>query len=169
MFVIVFALVGNRLFYDIQQYGTFEQSISTLYESALGGFDFSIYKESEKTTEFIGKLFMAVYLLISLIFLLNFLIAILSSSFADLEKKGVGLKMAEIIKLRILYEEHPKYCCLVNSIPLTNIIILILSPIILIAKSPKLNRIILGLEFMCFNIIRKVFVLAVLTIATMPI
>ena len=120
---VIFALIGTGLFYDLEQYSHFFNSMVHLYESALGGFDFSIY-ENGKTSEAIGKLYMIIFLLATTILLLNFLIAIMSETYARLKNYSQGMKFAEVIKIRVIYEPDPVYSCLVRSLPLLNWIVL---------------------------------------------
>ena len=145
--LVAFAIFGFCSFYDLEPYKTFTDSVLTLYGSSLGDFDFSIFDEGQHTVAWGGKVFMILYLLLFTILLLNFLIAILSDTYALLMEKGRGLQMAEIIRLRPIYEYHPHYYCLVKSTVFFSFIPFVMMPIILIAKSRKLNNVILKIEY----------------------
>ena len=54
-----------------------------------------------------GSLFLALYLLVSLVLLLNLLIAVLSSTFSQLESHGVGLYLQSLINEYPRYAYHP--------------------------------------------------------------
>jgi len=62
LFLFAFSLIGNTLFNDLTQFSTIFMSFNTMYESSLGGFDFSIYASGTTTHETYGRLFMGVYL-----------------------------------------------------------------------------------------------------------
>ena len=86
LIILTFACIGNIEF-EIREFYTFHQSIITLYSWMLGEFSFeTVEPEGPK-----GIIFLAVYLLINLILLLNFVIAIISSTYSRLETYGVGL------------------------------------------------------------------------------
>lgn len=145
--LVAFAIFGYCNFYDLEEYETFMDSLLTLYGSSLGGFDFAVFDSAQFTAVWAGKLFMIIYLLLFTILLLNFLIAILSDTYALLMEKGRGLQMAEIIRLRPIYEYHPHYYCLVKSTVFFSFIPFVMMPIILIAKSKKLNNALLKIEY----------------------
>ena len=46
----------------------------------------------------LGQVYLAIYLILGLVILLNLLIAILSSTYAILESRGVGLYLERIIE-----------------------------------------------------------------------
>ena len=84
--LLLFSCVGMILF-TIPGFASFEDSLITLYSWMLGDFSF----DDVESEGFKGSLFLAFYLLISLVLLLNLLIAVLSSTFSQLESHGVGL------------------------------------------------------------------------------
>jgi len=88
----------------------------------------------------------------------------MSETFAKFQGYSTGMKFAEVINLRSIYVEDKYYSCLVRSIPLLNFIIILALPFILIFKSKTLNRFLLRVEFLCFQIIIKSIVLAVMVI-----
>ena len=79
LIILTFACIGNIEF-EIGEFYTFHQSIITLYSWMLGEFSFeTVEPEGPK-----GVIFLALYLLINLILLLNFVIAIISSTYSRL-------------------------------------------------------------------------------------
>ncbi|CAI2385041.1 unnamed protein product [Moneuplotes crassus] len=153
--IIVFSLIGSALFYDLKEFKNFIEAFIHLYESALGAFDYDIFENAGETNPFIGKLFMGLYLLISAILLLNFLIAIMADTYAAFKNYSLGMKMAQVIKIRPIYDDHPQFSCLVKSLPILNFIVLIMLPFIIICRSTTLNNVILRIEFLAFQFFMK--------------
>ena len=85
--ILLFSCVGLILFFRNGKFMSFGDALITLYSWMLGEFSFeTVEPEGPK-----GIIFLAVYLLINLILLLNFVIAISSSTYSRLETYGVGL------------------------------------------------------------------------------
>ena len=133
--MLVFSLIGYGLFYDVAEFSTLSSSFKTMFQSSLGGFDYTIFNSAINTSPLIGRIFLSIYLLVSSILLLNFLIAILNEMITEVYKDGKGLQAKEIIKLRIIYEYHDIYQCLVKAPNLINFYILFLAPFVIILKS----------------------------------
>ena len=86
LIILTFACIGNIEF-NVPEFYTFHQSIITLYSWMLGEFSFDVMEPEGA----MGIVFIAIYLLLNLILLLNFVIAIISSTYSRLEAYGVGL------------------------------------------------------------------------------
>ena len=144
-------MFGNLLFTEIDQFKTLQISIQTLYEASIGGFDFSIFEDIQRIDLIYAQMYLVIYLLLATILLLNFLIAILADTYTNYINIGIALKNIEIIKLRLIYEKHPHYHCLVKGVVLLHSIpVLLMTPVIICLKSKTLNRSILFVEhFMC--------------------
>ena len=112
----IFEVTGELLFDETQgSFDTFTNSCITLYSSALGEFNYEIFSGLSKNKKIIGYIYMTVYLAITLIMLLNFLIAIFSDTYVRLTETKRGLYMQEVINLRKIYEFHPLYSSIVYS------------------------------------------------------
>ena len=91
---------------------------------------------------------MTIYLTVTLIMLLNFLIAIFSDTYVRLTQRKRGLYMQEVIRLRKRYEFHPLYSSIVYcSIPL-NLFFTWIPPIVSACRSVKVNNLILHFEYL---------------------
>ena len=145
--ILAFSFVGYGMFYDIEEYSTIFKSYNTMFKSSLGGYDYSIYDNSVKSSSTAGRIYLSIYLLVSTILLLNFLIAILNDTYAEYINNESGLQSKETIKIRALYEENDYYQWLAKTNNLLNFYMIILAPFVVILKSKKLNKIILHIEF----------------------
>lgn len=104
LILVIFACIG-KIEFSIAEFTTFTDSIVTLYSWMLGLFTFAeMEPEGPK-----GMLYLAFYLLVNMVLLLNFLIAILSSTYSLLVTHGVGLYLESIIATLPLSTFHPRY------------------------------------------------------------
>ena len=102
--LVTFACIG-KIEFSVPEFSTFADSIITLYSWMLGLFTFtSMEPEGMK-----GVLYLAFYLLVNMILLLNLLIAILSTTFSLFVTHGVGLYLESIIDMLPLLTFHPCY------------------------------------------------------------
>ena len=97
--LIVFSTIATLLFASLQSYSSFYESVETLFSAALGSFDFDVAGDNDKN-EYLGDAFLAIFIILNMILLLNLLIAILSSTYTQLEDKKLVLYINEILKLR---------------------------------------------------------------------
>jgi hypothetical protein len=145
--ILIFGIIGYALFFDITEFSTFGLSMITLYESALGGFDFSIFDGTINSSAVLGKFYMVIYLMVSFMVLLNFLIAIMTDAYVSLQGKIVGVKNHEILKIRALYDHDDRYDCLIRGQQNFSTIPLLFLPFIVYTGSTKLNTIIKRVVF----------------------
>ena len=117
-----------------------------MYSSALGGFAFTDYDSSTHISFYSRKVMLAIYLLITVVMLMNFLIAILSDTYSIYLTQTRSLQMKEIIKLRAIYEPNPYYSCLVKAPLFLNAYMILFAPFVVIFKSKRLNKAILFME-----------------------
>lgn len=105
--LLVFTSVACILFGDITTTTAMEKEGQTgfdnfvfvavmYFESALGNWDMSVYSASKEGA--FAIYFHCLFLTLNMILLLNFVIAILSSTFASYEDKGLGLYYEAVIK-----------------------------------------------------------------------
>jgi hypothetical protein len=146
--LVVFASVGNLLFASTDAYTSFYVALKTLFDAALGNFDFDDLADNDKS-EYLGDAFLFVFVIINTILLLNLLIAILSSTYALLEQKKLVLYINEILKLRPSMEYDENCSALVSTFPPWNVIAVCFIPVILFKKNPTIiNEILFHIEYL---------------------
>ena len=128
--LVIYASIGNMLFYAEDSYSSFWESIVTLFGSALGNFDLTLLHNSDKG-KLVGELYIISFVVLCNILTLNLLIAILSSTYAILEEKKLVLYINEILKLRDVLEYHPKASGLTSTSPPWNVFPLMALPLYL--------------------------------------
>ena len=145
--LVVFASIGNLLFSDTDAYSNFYEALKTLFNAAMATFDFTSFDTSSKS-KYIGHAFLVIFVVLNNILLLNLLIAILSSTYAQLEDKKLVLYINEILKLRPASEYDRRCSSLVSTFAPWNIIALIFTPAIMFTKDPiKLNLALFHIEY----------------------
>lgn len=85
LILVSFASVGTLAFFRTAAYTNLYKSVITLFASSLGGFDYT------SINSIFGDIYLSVFLICSLILLLNLLIAILSTTYSYYETRGRGL------------------------------------------------------------------------------
>lgn len=146
--LVVFACVGNLLFSDTTSYETFYEACKTLFDAALANYDFDDFSDSSKS-EYLGIAYLVIFIVLNNILLLNLLIAILSSTYAQLEDTKLVLYINEILKLRSSMEYDKRCSALVSTFPPWNVIALLFSPFIMFSKnSEMINLILFHIEYL---------------------
>jgi hypothetical protein len=118
-----------------------------LFSSALGGYDYSLFVDGLYVDKSVGKIYLTVYLFISMIMLLNFLIAILSDTYANNITVGKALFLKEAINVGAQLKYHDIYACLYKPPTLLNFYVFLMMPFVVIFKSKKLNLVLLYCQY----------------------
>jgi len=138
----------------LPQFDSLRDAFITLISASLSNFDLNIFEtERMNINKWYGYISMLLYLVISAIALLNFLIALISNVFNDLSNISIGLYRQSLIEIRQYLQEDKRYSSLVSSVPPLNLIPFLFMPFILWFQSPKLNRFILHFEYIDVMII----------------
>jgi len=165
MFLLVFLIftcASQLLFHQIDGYGDFISCAITLYSASLGDFSFSDFDSASSSfTKSLGYAFLVIYLTVSMITLLNFLIAILSNTYDLLTEQKNALYLREVIHLRQKYRYEAKYSSIISAFVPLNIFALLMDPVLICCKSKKLNRICLVFEYMLLGLISIVLHLVI--------
>ena len=132
MFLFAFTMMAFILFNDIDEFSSIFYSFNTMYQSIFGGFDFTIYTKSYITREYYGRIFMCLFMLGFAVLVMNFLIAVLSEVYSYNAKIANALHKKEIVKLRVLYEPHKHYYCLVKAPIFINFYMILVAPFVII-------------------------------------
>ena len=90
---------------------------------------------------------MTVFIGITAIALINFLIGVISDVYSKLSTISIGLYLKNLINLRHILENDMHYSSLVSAIPPFNFVIMIFCPFIIWFQSPKLNKVLLHYNY----------------------
>jgi len=112
--LVVFATSALLFFQNLNEFKDVTQSFTTLLSASFGSFRFNIFEAEEMvvTTDF-GYFFLILYMIVSNVVLLNFIIAILSNTYLKLINVSKALSLNEIIKIRSIFEYDSKYSGLI--------------------------------------------------------
>ena len=117
--MIMFVCVGMLAFGQLKDFKVMTEILTMLIESALGEWDMEVYNgkgidgEDLHTIHRIGKYFQMTFLLINTVLMLNFVIAILSSTYKNYEGIQVGLYYNVLLELFAKLSWDDEYGCLV--------------------------------------------------------
>ncbi|CAI2371659.1 unnamed protein product [Moneuplotes crassus] len=152
--ILIFTSSMRILFFTLPEFSSRTETYVTLYSASLSNFDFSIFQsELMSVNKLYGYCFMGLFLLVSAIALLNFLIAVISHVYEKLNQIKVGLYLKSLIGIRQVMQHDDRYSCLVSSVPPLNIVPFIMTPAVLWMQSKKLNYCILHYEYLVVAIV----------------
>ena len=147
--ILIFFSSGRLLFFTFPQYDTPEHTIATLFSASLGDFDFTIFDDPNfQLSKYYGYGVLMLFLGISTVTLLNFLIAIISNVYDRLRKISIGLYLTNIIEIRKIQQNDKRFSSLVSAVPPLNVLTFLLTPLILWCESKKLNSFLLHLCYL---------------------
>ena len=111
---------------------SYTEFLYRLFEYSLGAFDVSQYcypNINDQTTCTLGKVMIFIFLLVNAVLILNFIIAILSSTYAYYENKKLGLYYSTLVSKFSLMQFDEKYGAICCAPPILNLILVVLWPI----------------------------------------
>ena len=150
LFAVMFAIftgAGQVLFFELSgSYSDVGEAIRTLFASAIGEFDYGIYDGLTDVDPWVGYIFITVFLLLFHITLLNFLIAILSNTYDELNVVKNGLYLKNVISLRREYNKSP-----------FDILLFWILPVSFYAKSRKLDEVISFIQYISYGFLSILF------------
>ena len=133
LILLVFASSGRIFFLNVEGYNTNVNAFITLFSATFGNFDYSVFeKEGNTLPPRFGYYFLTLFLIISNIVLLNFIIGILSSTYSRLIGSSKALYLNEIVKVRNIYEYDKYYSGLICLPAPFNILLLPIYPILIL-------------------------------------
>lgn len=115
---------------------SFSQSLQSLFSASLGAFNLDIFVSNRKVEVYIGELLLALFLLFSLVLLLNLLIAILSNVYNNLADRVDSEYRAVLIAYYNKWYWNDSYGILILMPSPFTLAVAAISPIILFSQSP---------------------------------
>lgn len=128
--LLTFTCVGQLLFNQLPKFNSFVDVFFMYFDSSLGSWDPSVYNGRDifgdpmNMQTNIGMVFLAIFLLINLVLLLNFVIALLSGTFSNYEDKQLGLYYEVIVAMFPVMEYDNRYGSIVCAQTPFNLMIL---------------------------------------------
>ena len=146
---MTFAAVGIILFPDVHKFSDFGVALLYLFEASLGSFDSSIFESMETKNAAWGYYYQCIFLLASLVLLLNLLIAILSNTYSELQPRSKALYFLEMAKLNNTKRWDPKYGALISAPPYVDLLLIPFIPFLVMSRNPRrLNNFLYFCEYM---------------------
>jgi len=167
-FLVLFAVLffifvgsGQILFAELDAYADLEEAMKTLFASSIGEFDYGTYDNLKDVSPQVGYIFITWFLLIASIMLLNFLIAILSTTYSMLNDVKNGLYMRKVIQYRQRYNYDSSYSAIVFAPVPLNIIMIPFLPILFLTKNEnKVNEVLMIWEYFLIAVAATLLFLA---------
>jgi len=152
----VFAGAGQLLFAELKEYSNLGESIKVLFATSIGEFHFETYDPLTDVDPYVGYVFVTIFVLMFNIALLNFLVAILTTTYELLNSVKNGLYLKNVISLRREYKKSP-----------FDVILFYILPFSFYLKSKKLDEVILIIQYISFGGI-SIILFFVASIIMMP-
>ena len=135
--LMAFSCVGILSFGNLTPYETLESAVVMLFETAMGNWNFRIYDDLEDK-KYYGIFFHVIIILVNTLLLLNFVIAIMTDTYANLAELKLGLFAQGIVEAIPSYKNHKRYGGLIVMLPPFNLLAFVLLPIYLtLAKAGR--------------------------------
>lgn len=144
---LIFLAIGQLLFEQLNEFTSPVDTAKTLYTILFGGFSYTIFNTLDNDLRIAGYVYLTVFIFFAAIVLLNFLIAILSNTYAMLNDINNGLYLRKVLQLRQIYDYDRQYSSVLFATPPLNFLSLIVFPLTIYMKSRKFNRIILIIQY----------------------
>ena len=130
--LLIFFCFGRLWFYMLPEYDSNIHAISTLIAISLGNFDLTIFDNSKiYFSKYYGYAYTILFIWMSTITLLNFLIAIITHVYEFKSKIEVGLYLESIVNINKALGTNKRYSSLVSMVPPLNFMTFMLAPIII--------------------------------------
>lgn len=127
----IFAGPGQLLFEELPEYSNLGESIKIMFLSSVGNFEYDTYIPLKDVDPYVGYVFITAFMIMISIMLLNFLIAILSNIYSELNNVKNGLYLRRVIHLRKLYNYDSLYSSIVFTPPPFNLFSLVIMPFVI--------------------------------------
>lgn len=86
------------MFIQLDDFKSSSRTVAYLFSASCGNIDFSIFEVDMNLPYYYGYIYLIIYLIISNIILINFIIAILTNVYMHWQKYGEGLYLRQILK-----------------------------------------------------------------------
>jgi len=151
--ILIFVAVGVCIFVELAEYNSFKTATLTLFDATLGNYDYTIFKGGYLYSQAFGYTYLTIFLILGNILMLNFLIAILSNTYAVLEPQSQGLYLDALISVRHDKMYDPHYSGLICAPFPLNSLSTPFIPLYFFVKSKAYNDVVLVLEFFIIAIL----------------
>jgi hypothetical protein len=113
--MFTFSSIGQMFFFDVPEFSTEDNSLIFLMSASLGNFNYHTFEGNFTLNKYYGYAYLTIYLLFTNVTLLNFLIAILSSTYDVLSTKSNALYLKQIVTIKHTLDNHKHYSSLPSS------------------------------------------------------
>ena len=149
LLILLFWSWGRVFFSTISSFDNDLDTFATLISASLGSFDFTIFNDSAMTlSPDYGYYYLIIFLILSNIILLNFVIAILSNTYNQYKNLNLALYHIEVIKARNSFEPDDTYMSIISLFSPLNYLFLPVIPFVIFLKNKVLNSVLLQIAYL---------------------
>ena len=147
--IIVFAFIvmGRISFFEFDELSSISKATTYMVSALFGEFDFGTFDGPATSNNWVGYIYLMVYLFITTTTLLNFLIAILSNTYEINRSRSKGLYLSYIVNVKHTVDKDKNYSSLVYSYTPFIFFLLPVYPFLLWKERPKLNSVIMHILY----------------------
>ena len=141
---MIYIFTGTILYTETEEFRSLDSAALFLFESMLGNFDFEFKNTfNPYVPKYFADIFLGSYLAITMIILLNFLIAYLSDIYSNLQTKSRQMYLSRILKIDQVHSEDKNYSCLVSVSAPFVVLLVPFIPFLIRKPNPKLNEVLM--------------------------
>ena len=145
--IVIYAIIGVVLFSDLPAFNDMPTALFTLFTATLKNYNIGVMTGCA-VGNIIGYIYFNSYLIVNVILLVNLLIAQLANAYKRHNKKRKVLMLLYTLSVRDVSEADEKYSSVVSAPFPLSVCNLLFGSIVLGAKSPTLNLILLHFYFL---------------------
>jgi hypothetical protein len=145
--VFIFAIIGNTIFGDIYEFRNLASAMFTLFKATLQNYDIELMAGT-KFGVYLGYVYFNTYIVLNVILFLNLIVAQLANAYKKLKKRGKVFYLLTTLSVREISEADDKYSSVISVFFPISTLNLIFGSIVLAAKSPTFNLVMLHIYFL---------------------
>ena len=147
--VLIFSVISELAFRQIQMYNTTENAFYSLFYSGFGFFDYDDFEQESQFGYFFGLLFLLAFLIANLGLIVTIFTSVMVVLYDEYYKHKSIFTMLETLRVRPVMQADKEYSALVSLPPPLNALLFFLAPFLMTTKNPEtLNKIILWVAYL---------------------
>ena len=144
--LFIYGIIGVILFQDVPEFSQLQTAVYTLFRASVGDYNFQLLEQA--VDHFLGLIYFNSFVMINVILLMNLIIAQLAYAYKKVNKDRHVHWLLQTLSVREVSEADDKYSAVISAPFPISVLNLVIGSIVLAAKNPGLNELILHLYFL---------------------
>lgn len=144
--VFIFAIIGNVMFGDQPEFQNLPSAMFTLFKATLQDYNIELLTKN-KWGQYFGYVYFNTYLVLNIVLFLNLIVAQLANAYKKLKARGRVFYLLTTLSVREISEADEKYSSVISVFFPISTLNLVFGSIVLAAKSPQFNLIMLHVYY----------------------